>query len=456
MDDPFAERGSWAGQTLVHPIGLAAVAILSLCMLLLPRRFAVVPMLALACLIPSAQRIVVGGLDFDFLRILVIVGWGRVLVRREFVGIRWWWMDAVFLAWGIVGTLAYIALYGTSSAIVQRLGWAYDGIGMYFLFRVLVRNWRDIDVIAAGLALLSVPVAAAFVLEFVTQRNVFAVFGGVPEFTMVRQGRLRCQGAFSHPILAGCFWASVVPLMVMIGAHRPRLWLSVVGVVASVAIVGMTASSTPAMALLVGIIGLGLYPVRSWMPYLRWSIVACLVVGHFMMEQGIWHLIARVDIVGGSTGWHRFFLIDQAIARFGEWALVGTKSTASWGWGLWDVTNQFVLEGVKGGVATLGFFVLTIYAGFRSVRFVLWVARESRIIQFMAWALGTSLAVHCAAFIGVSYFGQIQVIWLLLLAMLASAREATDLMHRRALDLQHAQRMLVDNQMTRPASAAAP
>jgi hypothetical protein len=40
--------------------------------------------------------------------------------------------------------------------------------------------------------------------------------------------------------------------------------------------------------------------------------------------------------------------------------------------------------------------------------------------MILAWALGVSLFTHTMMFIAVSYFGQIQVLWWLLIAMLAS------------------------------------
>ena len=48
-----------------------------------------------------------------------------------------------------------------------------------------------------------------------------AAMGGVPEITVVREGRLRCQGAFAHPILAGCFWAEQLPLIAALSAGNP-------------------------------------------------------------------------------------------------------------------------------------------------------------------------------------------------------------------------------------------
>src|SRR5690606_21040287 len=99
-------------------------------------------------------------------------------------------------------------------ALINRLGASFDTVGMYFLFRMLVRSLEDLKQTVTWCAVAAVPVAVAFLIENRTGRNLFAFLGGVPQLTIVRDGRLRCQGAFPHAILAGCFWASLVPLFV--------------------------------------------------------------------------------------------------------------------------------------------------------------------------------------------------------------------------------------------------
>jgi hypothetical protein len=47
------------GATVLHPIGLAAVLVFGIAMCLLPRRHAVWPVIAMACFVAPAQRIVV-------------------------------------------------------------------------------------------------------------------------------------------------------------------------------------------------------------------------------------------------------------------------------------------------------------------------------------------------------------------------------------------------------------
>lgn len=71
-------------------------------------------------------------------------------------------------------------------------------------------------------------------------------------------------------------------------------------------------------------------------------------------------------------------------------------------------------------VVTLGLFAGIIVLTFRGVGRIGRSVGEDRFHQLMAWALGAALLVHCANFLGVSYFGQIMVVWYLGLAMVGS------------------------------------
>jgi hypothetical protein len=144
------------------------------------------------------------------------------------------------------------------------------------------------------------------------------------------------------------------------------------------------------------------------------------------MNAPVWHLISRVNIFGSSTGWHRYHLIDQAVKHFGEWWLIGTVSTTHWDAyrRLTDITNQYILEGVRGGLITLVLFVIMISLAFQGVGRLWRAVKFDKGKTIMAWALGVSLFVHCMNFIAVSYFGQIYMIFFLLLAMIASLTQS--------------------------------
>jgi hypothetical protein len=274
--------------------------------------------------------------------------------------------------------------------------------------------------VALALVVISVPVATAFLFEFATGTNLFSAFGGVPTRTVVRDGRLRCQGAFAHAILAGCFWAAAVPLM------AARWWRGRVGKASAIVGVGCggliivaCASSTPVLGVLCGVLGAGMFLLRRRMRLVRWGVVTTLVLLAIAMKAPVWHLIARVNVVGGSTGYHRYKLIDSAVNYFDEWWLFGTKSTAHWGWLMYDVTNQYILEGVRGGVLTMTLFIATIALAFRRVGWLWRAAGTDRWRVAFAWALGVSLFVHCMSFVSISYFGQIIMLWYLSLALIA-------------------------------------
>jgi hypothetical protein len=413
------DKFEWANQTVLHPLGLVAVVVLGVVTLMLPRRYAVIPFLLMACFISARQRLVVFTLDFSLLRIMVIFGWVRFFMRGEYKGFSWHPLDYVLIAWVAAGMFAATIRVGTSTMLVNQLGGAFDAVGMYFLFRTLVNGFRDVRTIALAFAIISVPVAAAFLVENATGHNMFSVFGGVPENTLIREGKLRCQGAFAHPIMAGCFWASVIPIM------AARWWCSgkataVLGVSMASLVVLLTASSTPVAGVLVVLVGAAVFPFRRWMRLIRWGLALVLLGLHLVMKAPVWHLIARIDLVGGSTGWHRYQLIDRSIKRFGEWWLLGTDSTAHWGHITTDITNQYVLEGVSGGIVTLVLFVAMIVFAYKGVGTLCRIYRRSHPRLILSWAFGVSLLAHTMMFMAVSYFGQIIVVWYLLLAMIAS------------------------------------
>ncbi|MFO0984708.1 MAG: hypothetical protein U1E76_23790 [Planctomycetota bacterium] len=419
MDEHF--HRNYENQTTLHPLALVAIVVLGIAVLAAPRHRVLVPVLLMACFLSSAQRIAIASLDFSLIRIMVIFGWTRLFARGEFGRIEWKPIDTVFVLWSISGAIAYIALHGDSQAIIYKCGNIFESAGLYFLFRHLIRDLADIDRVTAAAIAISVPVALFFVFERFTGRNLFSVFGGVPAVTIVREGRLRCQGAFAHAIIAGCFWASFMPLMFVrrwLGAAGKRS--ATIGLLSAGSIVVNCASSTPIMAVLFSIVGALMFMFRRSMRAVRWTLVIGLFLLHMTMEAPVWYLIARMDVVAGSTGWHRSKLIDEAVRHFGEWWLLGTESTEKWQEYLADVTNQYVLEGVRGGAITLLLFLVMIALAFQGVGKAWRRFAPGSWQVALTWALGVALFVHVMNFFAISYFGQIVMVWYLLLAMIGS------------------------------------
>lgn len=411
---------AWANVTRVHPAGLGALILICLSVLFVRRGNAVACVLVLACIVPSGQRVVVGGLDWSFLRISVLVLWCRVLARGEMAGYRFRGLDLAVVIYWLANSGAFILRTGSADGLVNRLGFGFDLIGGYFAFRMLVLDQYDLRAIGKMLAILSLPVFLLFIIESTTGRNMFFVMGGVPPITLAREGKLRCQGAFSHPILAGSFWASAIPLMLCAYPLRPWKSIIIAGGCSALGIVILSRSSTSVAALALLVPVLFLRRVPRLVPLLLWVIAGLLVFAHFARDRPVWHLLSRIDITGGSTGWHRYYLVDRFLANFSDWWMVGFDDTESWGHGLGDVTNQYVFEGVTGGLLGLAMFVTVIAMAFRELR--LWWRRAGTCAEERAacWAVGSALIVTCAMFFSVTYFGQILFLWYLLLAAIGS------------------------------------
>ena len=85
MDD-FREDAAqdYFGTTVVHPVGMTVLVLLCAVMFLVPRRWMFAPMIVLACFIAPAQRVMLGGFNWDFARILVpIANLARLIVLAK-------------------------------------------------------------------------------------------------------------------------------------------------------------------------------------------------------------------------------------------------------------------------------------------------------------------------------------------------------------------------------------
>jgi hypothetical protein len=420
--NPLFDR--YGDVTILNPIAFFLTLAMGLTLLAVQSRQAVFPLIVVACFITSYQRIAVSGIDFDMLRILILFGMVRVLARGEFGRLRLNGTDGLFFVWITWRTIAYSLMRGDSAGMVYALGYAFTAVGLYLLLRISIRDLDDIRQALRFFALVSIPLALAMANEQLTRTNVFSIFGGVPAQTFIREGRLRSQGAFSHPILAGSFGAFLLPLMwgLFMGDRRSRL-LAAIGAAAATAITLTSASSGPILAYAAGLGGIYLWRWRRRVRALLWIGVAGYILLDLAMRAPVWALVLRVGVVGGSKGWHRYFLIDQAIKRFGEWWLVGTPSTAHWGFGLFDVTNRYVREGVDGGFLALALFVAIMVVSLATVVRASKTQALPRREQLLVWSLGVSMLTHMVSFISVSYFGQMMFFWYLPVAMIASVRD---------------------------------
>ena len=415
------------GETFLHPLAVALTLLMIAWVLVTDKRYIFLALLIIGATITHMQRLVIGSYDFTMIRLLLLGVFLRALLRNDTWRFHWTRMDTLFVFYVLTISVAYIALRRTPAAVTNRLGFAFDAFLAFFAVRLYFRSVEQVRILMRGFVVVLLLVAITMTIEQLIRYNVFSVFGGVSAVTGMREGRLRAQGAFSHAILAGTFGAVFLPLC---WALRGRLSLSDrrfagIGIGGGIVMVLASSSSGPILSLMAALFGMAMWHYRHYTRLLlRWSVVG-LVALHFYMQAPVWHLISRIDLVGGSTGWHRYSLIDQSIRNFREWALFGVHTTGHWGWGLNDVTNMFVAQAVNGGFLTLVLFVLLIRSGFRHVGSAM-ASSPSVAHERLSWAWGVVLFAHCVSFFGVSYFGQMNFFWYLTLGVLCALPQAIE------------------------------
>jgi len=425
--------GGTHGSTLLEPATMLMMGLMIGMLLFLRRGRAILPMLMVIALIPAAQRVVIASLDFNMVRLMIVAGWIRILARGEHKHLRQFnEIDRALLMWTISSLIFYTIGHARVSDFVYRLGTSIDMLGGYFMYRCFVRSRADIDFVLRCLAVITPLLGFLLWYEFTEGSNLFHVFGANESvYVSEHTDRVRAVGPFSHPILSGCFAAGMMPFMIyLFSAERKRRPYYAISMVGTLLLVIAANTSGGLMGFAGGIGAWCLWVLRRQITFIWVGGAVLLLVLHILLEKPIWHLYVRLANVTGGTGFHRYKLVDACVERFTEWALFGTKSTAHWGWGLQDITNQWVFEAVNGGLVTLMLFNYLLFVSFRSVGRALRMARgrkrrgltraDSRHLELMGWGIGSVLVANCTAFLGVSYFGQMNAVWYLVIAMVAS------------------------------------
>ena len=416
----------------INITGLGFITVMIISMFLLPRRLAVIPLILSLCFITLGQRIEFGGMNFTVMRIIILSGWVRVLIYKETSEIKLNIIDKNLICWAIISVITYNLLIQSWDEVFRSFGHAYNAIGSYFLFRFMIRDFEDMERMIKILAFIMVPLAIFMLMEKLTGRNMFSMFGGVPEITIEREGRLRAQGPFAHPILAGSFAATSIILFLGLCFEKAPKRLAATGLLSAGFMMIASASSGPIMAFAAGMLGLIMWPFRRQTRAIFWLCLMAIISMHLLMKAPIWFLIGRLSHIIGGTGWHRAVLIDEAIKHFNEWWVIGTLYTANWAIGnelillpdnrnMVDITNQYIFIGVNGGIFPVIIFLALIIFCFKEIgRSIRLIDDKNNNRKIIIWAMGATLFAHSMSFTSVVYFDQTIIFFYLLLSMIAS------------------------------------
>lgn len=315
--------------------------------------------------------------------------------------------------------IALLSSFGHKSSylvpypLLERAGLILNFLGTYLYARAYLVGPEFIIRYSLVLAIIVIPFAPLLALEQTTGRNTYIMLGSKSDSASIRNDRFRAMGPFGHAILAGTAAAATLPFMFLVHS-RGYVLLGRIGIGASVIATIASASSGPLAAMIVSLGLLSFWRWRHILGLAKICIGLMLIFLNFSMSRPIWFLIARIDIVGGSTGWHRSMLIDSAMNRLGEWWLAGTDYTRDWMLTgvMWnpnhtDITNYYLQMGVLGGLPLMLAFItiiVTSLAGLEKALPILCHAGDLR--EFDVWCVWTAILTHSISFLSVAYFDQ--------------------------------------------------
>jgi hypothetical protein len=315
-------------------------------------------------------------------------------------------VDWAVISWSIVAAIAFCLEYKETQAVVKEAGVLLDTLGGFLVVRFLIPDGDALERTVKTLAAICLILGVCMVNEFVTHKNVFGYFGGIEIQAAVRNGHVRAGATLGY-LYAGAFAGVLIPLFLWLWKEKKSRLAAVAGLVGATTMVITTTSSTSYLAFMGGLLGLAFWPLRNRMRLVRWGLVTLLVGLHMVMKAPVWALVQRVDLTGSSSGSQRYELIDMTIRRFSDWWLFGTKLYTAWGWGSWDLCNQFVAVALTGGLLALIFYIAIFARGFSALGTARKLVNGDRGQEWLLWCLGSSLFANVVAHFGINYMAQL-------------------------------------------------
>jgi hypothetical protein len=428
-DPGIVAFGGGSSASVIHPVVLGALGLLIVLIFVLKRKYIVVPLLLGLLVIPNGQNLYISGFHLYTFRILILTGLIRAVFSSRSEGDGFFSggftvLDKVFLAWGLTRAIATMLLYQRLGVVINQVGFWWDALGAYFLFRSLIGDEEDVVRAVKTLVFVALISTAGGIYEQVKGQNLFGFLGGIRAIPEDRLGRIRSQGVFAHALTSGAFASTVFFLFLWLFKKTKSWLLPALGMLCCLIMAVTAATSTPLAALIGGVFALCLWPIRDHMRVVRWGIVVAILALNAVMKAPVWFLIAHIDLSGGSTGSHRAYLIDNFIRHFSSWWLIGTQDYVNWGYYMYDQCNQFILEGENGGLIAFVCFVALFCICFRWIGNARKKVRGDRDREWQFWILGAVLFAQFMAYFGVDYFDQMKAVWFLILAMITASTQS--------------------------------
>ena len=402
--------GGGSAESAIHPLVAVYLLIAIVLILILPRGKAIVPFLLAFFTIPIGQVLVLGGFHFTVLRVLILVGLARRISFGKSSGGKYPGgfnaLDWAVVLWSVSAVVAFWLEFMERQAFVNGLGTLLDTLGGYLVVRSLIPDGEAMGRTIKTLAAICAILGLCMINEQVSHINVFGLLGGVSSQVVVRDGHLRA-GATLGCLHAGAFAGVLIPLFLWLWTDGKSKVAALAGLAGATAMVFASYSSTSWLAFMGSLVGLAFWPLRQQMRIIRWGILLGLVSLHMVMKAPVWALIARIDLTGSSSSEQRYMLVDMTIKRFKDWWLLGSKDYVTWGWGSWDLCNQFVAVALTGGLLALICYVTIFSRSFSAIGRARKLVDGDRKQEWLLWCLGSTLFATVVAHFGINYMAQL-------------------------------------------------
>jgi hypothetical protein len=391
---------------------------------------------------PDYLRISIGTIDVSVGRTVITMLLVRCVcddaILRRF---RWSRLDTLVT----VSTALHVGIYcltrASMAALENRAGFIMDTWFVYMAFRMAVTDKATWFSFVKYVCVVLVPLAILGMVESATHWQPYLslkafrpwntpVEGGSAG-PMLRWGFARALGPFSHAIMFGACFVTFIPLVWAL-RHERGTWRRCTYYCVAVLFVGALSSmsSNAWVMAIVMLFCLIMERMRHWVkPVLIVFVLGCAFV-QLASNRPFYHVLASKANVVGGVWYQRAVLIDSAIRDFGEWCLLGYGGRDP-GWavqlsgGHTDVNNEYILAGVEygmAGVVALGLVLAAAFHGLiRQFR-----QTEDKSLRSLYWSFGAFLVATMTVWLGVSYFGQVRLLFYAVLGALGASLTFAD------------------------------
>lgn len=279
-------------------------------------------------LLPPQFNLTIGTTVLPPYRLLLIPAVLYMMAKGIRGSMRFGWIDLLIAAATAWVSFALFMTTQAEDAFTAAVAQTTDTAIAYFFGRFTIRSARDLRtfliLMAPGLAI----VGAIMIAESLMHRRLIQEFAGLLTGRQagyridVRLGLFRAPGPFPHPILAGLFLSSFLPLYMLSGI---RGWPKALGIFASICSF-FSVSSAALLGLFVGFVFVGYDWLSEKIANFSWRL--------FGMGAALFIFLAETATGSGSFGLIMRFASLNSVSSYNRVLIweYGTKNVAKNPW----------------------------------------------------------------------------------------------------------------------------